>query len=245
MSNIDRTSYVPLYCQLVSDIIHRIDSGELKPGDRIPSERELAADLKVSRITVRQALNLLEQLSLVYREQGRGTFVAEPRLHRVEGFGSFTEYVVSQGRQPTSRIVKQELLAADENLQDLLKLQPDEQVLHLVRVRLADDTPLAIQSAYLPYSLCPGLENEELASRSLFDILRRKYSVYPTWTEPQICASAASETEAESLGLEPGAPVLVVDALTYTDTFEVVERVRTVYRGTDFSLYLGRQRVSR
>jgi GntR family transcriptional regulator len=205
----------------------------------------MAENLKVSRITARQALDTLEQLGLVYREQGRGTFAAEPRLHRVEGFSSFSEYVIKRGRQPSSRIIKQELINADQSLQNLLKLQPGEQVLHLVRVRLADDTPLALQSAYLPQRICAGLENGNLASRSLFETLREEYAVYPTWTEPEICAGAASETEAELLDLEPGAPVLVVSALTYTETFEIIEQVRTVYRGTDFWLYVGRQRVSR
>jgi GntR family transcriptional regulator len=205
----------------------------------------MAESLKVSRITARQALDTLEQLGLVYREQGRGTFAAAPRLHHVEGFSSFSEYVMKRGRQPSSRIIKQELIDADKSLQDLLKLKPDEQVLHLIRVRLTDDTPLALQSAHLPHRICPGLENEDLASRSLFETLREKYAVYPTWTEPQICAAPASETEAEFLELEPGAPVLVVSALTYTETFQVIEQVRTVYRGTEFWLYVGRQRVSR
>lgn len=245
MAGLDKTSYVPLYRQLVDEFVRKIDSGELRPGDRLPSEREMAESLKVSRITARQALDTLEQLGLVYREQGRGTFAAEPRLHHVEGFSSFSEYVIKRGRQPSSRIIKQELIDADQSLQNLLKLQPDEQVLHLVRVRLTDDTPLALQSAYLPQRICPGLENGNLASRSLFETLREEYAVYPTWTEPEICAGAASETEAELLELEPGAPVLVVSALTYTETFEIIEQVRTVYRGTDFWLYVGRQRVSR
>jgi GntR family transcriptional regulator len=240
MANLDRTSYVPLYRQLVDDIVQKIESGEVKPGDRLPSEREIAEDLKVSRVTARQALDTLEQLGLVYREQGRGTFAAEARLHHVEGFSSFTDYVVRRGRRPSSRIIKQEIITPDESLRNMLKLEPGEQVLHLVRLRLADSTPLALQSAYVPHRICPGLD-----SQSLFDTLRQKYSVYATWTDPEICAAAASETEARLLDLEPGAPVLVVDALTYTDTFDVVERVRTVYRGTDFWLYVGRQRVSR
>jgi GntR family transcriptional regulator len=245
MAGLDKTSYVPLYRQLVDVFVRKIDSGELRPGDRLPSEREMAESMKVSRITARQALDTLEQLGLVYREQGRGTFAAEPRLHHVEGFSSFSEYVIKRGRQPSSRIIKQELIDADQSLQNLLKLQPDEQVLHLVRIRLADDTPLALQSACLPQHICPGLENGNLASRSLFEMLREEFAVYPTWTEPEICAGAASETEAELLELEPGAPVLVVSALTYTETFEIIEQVRTVYRGTDFWLYIGRQRVSR
>ena len=245
MTSLDKTSHVPLYRQLVDDLVRRIDSGELQPGDRLPSEREMAESLKVSRITARQALDTLEQLGLVYREQGRGTFAAAPRLHRVEGFSSFSEYFIKRGRQPNSRIIKQELIKGNKSLRGLLKLAPDERVLHLVRVRLADDTPLALQSSHLPQHICPGLENEELASRSLFNTLREKYGVYPTWTEPQICAAPASETEAGFLELAPGAPVLVVSALTYTETFEIVEQVRTVYRGTEFWLYLGRQHVSR
>jgi GntR family transcriptional regulator len=245
MTNLDKMSYVPLYRQLIEDIIQKIESGEIKPGDRLQSEREMAESLRVSRITARQALDTLEQLGLVYREQGRGTFAAEPRLHHVEGFSSFSEYVLKRGRRPSSRIIKQELMDPDESLQNTLKLEPGEQVLHLVRLRLADNTPLALQSAYLPHRICLGLENAKLASRSLFDTLREKYMVYPTWTEPEICAAAASDIEAELLELEPGAPVLVVNALTYTDTFDVIEQVRTVYRGTDFWLYVGRQRVSR
>jgi GntR family transcriptional regulator len=245
MANLDRTSYVPLYRQLVDDIVQKIESGEIKPGERLPSEREMAESLKVSRVTARQALHTLEQLGLVYREQGRGTFAAEPRLHHVEGFSSFTDYVVRRGRRPSSRIIEQELMDPDESLRNTLKLEPGEQVLHLVRLRLVDNTPLALQSAYLPCRICPGLDSENLASRSLFDTLREKYSVYATWTDPEICAAAASGTEARLLELEPGAPVLVVEALTYTDTFDVIEQVRTVYRGIDFWLYAGRQRVSR
>jgi GntR family transcriptional regulator len=245
MDNLDKTSYVPLYRQLVSNIAQKIDTGELKPGDRLPSEREMAEDLKVSRITARQALDALEQVGLVYREQGRGTFVAAPHLYAIEGFISLSEYVMRRGLRPRSRIIKQELVDADERLQNVLKLEADEKVLHLMRVRLADDSPLALQFSYLPHRLCPGLEDLDLASRSLFDTLREEYSVYPTWTEPEICAAAASKTEAEYLELKEGSPVLVVTAVTYTSTFEIVEQVRTTYRGTDFWLYLGRQRVSR
>ena len=245
MDNLDKSSYVPLYRQLVENITQKIDSGELKPGDRLPSEREMAEDLKVSRITARQALDALEQLGLVYREQGHGTFVAMSHLYGVEGFISLSEYVMRRGLQPRSRIIKQELVNPDERLQNCLKLAPGEKVLHLVRLRLADDSPLALQSSFLPHRLCPGMEKEDLSSRSLFDTLREKYSVYPAWTEPEICATAATETEAGYLELKPGDPVMVVTAATYTSTFDIVEQVRTVYRGADFWLYLGRQRVSR
>ena len=245
MANLDKSSYIPLYRQLVENITQKIDSGELKPGDRLPSEREMAEDLKVSRITARQALDALEQLGLVYREQGRGTFVAVSHLYGIEGFSSLSEYVMRRGLRPRSRILKQEVVDADDRLLSCLKLEPGEKVLHLERLRLADDSPLAFQSSYIPCRLAPGLEDEDLRSRSLFDTLREKYAVYPTWTEPEICATKATEAEAELLELSPGDPVMVVTAVTYTSAFEIVEQVRTVYRGTDFWLYLGRQRVSK
>ena len=150
MASLDKTSYVPLYRQLVDEFIRNIDSGELGPGDRLPSEREMVESLKVSRITARQALDTLEQLGLVYREQGRGTFVAEPRLHHVEGFSSFTEYVTRRGRRPSSRIVEQELVEADESLRSLLKLQGDEQVLRLVRLRLAECVDINLRETTPP-----------------------------------------------------------------------------------------------
>ena len=239
---LDKGSPVPMYRQLSLALIAQIAAGELKPGDRIPSERELATALGVSRITARLAIDALLESGLVFREQGRGTFVAERKMHGLKGFLSFTEDILTRGMQPRSRILHQAALVPDAATQQILKMQPDELALRLVRLRYADGEPLAIQSSYLPLRICPGLENQDLTDKSLFAVLREQYYVHPIWTEAEVQAMAALPEEAECLGLLAGAPVLVISALTFTESFEVVESVRTVYR-SHLAVYIGRQRL--
>jgi GntR family transcriptional regulator len=112
-----------------------------------------------------------------------------------------------------------------------------------VRLRLANGAPVALQSSVLPARICPGLEHEDLTDKSLFSVLRQKYFVHPAWTEAEVEARSAAAEEAELLRLAPGDPVLVITGLTFTETFEFVESVRTVYRGNDMAIYIGRQRL--
>jgi GntR family transcriptional regulator len=241
---LNKNSRVPLYIQLYSRLAEQINSGEVRAGEQIPTERGLAETLNVSRITARQAIDALVESGLVYREQGRGTFVAEPKMRGVIGFTSFSEDMKARGMQPSSLIIKQDLIYVDEQLQKTLKISPDQQALHLVRVRLADDKPVALQTAYLPHHLCPGLENESLGSQSLYALLRERYYINPAWTEAEVQALPASAEEAHHLQIEKNDPVLVIKGLTFTDSFEVVESVRTVYRSKGLAIYLGRQRIS-
>jgi len=240
---LDKGSHIPLYLQLARQLVLQIEAGELKPGDKVPSERELAETLNVSRITARLAIQEMLENGAVYREQGRGTFVAEPRMRNVQGFTSFTEDMKKRGMKPGSRIVSQELVLADDSLARMLHVREGDSILHLVRLRMADDRPVALQSAYLPAHLFPGLEQEPLADRSLFEVLRQKYFIYPAWTEAAVEAASALPEEAHLLGLKPGEPVLLVRGLTFTESFDVVESVRTTYPGKGLAVYIGRQRI--
>lgn len=241
---LDKSSHVPLYRQLYAKLIAQIEAAELKVGDRVPSERELAEQLNVSRITARQAIDALVETGLVYREQGRGTFVAEPKKRGLQGFTSFSEDLVARGHTPSSRVVTQELVPAGEKWQQILKIGPDEPVFHLVRVRLADEQPVAIQSTHLNHRLCPGIEHEDFECQSLFTVLRTKYYVHPAWTEVEMEALPATAEAARLLEIKAGEPVMVVRGVTFTESFEVVESVETIYRGKGLVLYLGRQRLS-
>ncbi len=240
---LNKNSHIPLYLQLSAQLVRKIESGELKPGDRLLSERELAEALGVSRITARLAIQELLKSGMVYREQGRGTFVAESRMRDVQGFTSFTEDMKSRGLVPGSRILKQEIISVDENLARILHLEPGDPALLLERVRLANERPVALQTAYLPYRMVPGLENVNLTNRSLFEVLRERYYIYPAWTEAVVEAASALSEEAHLLNLKTGEAVLVVKGLTFTETFEIVESVRTIYPGKGLALYIGRQRI--
>lgn len=240
---LNKSSHVPLYLQITAQLIRMIEDGELKPGDRIASEHELAETLKVSRITARLAIKELFKNGLIYRERGRGTFIAESKMRNVQGFISFSDNMNERGMRPGSKILLQEVLPADEILAKTLHLNPSDPVLHLYRLRTADKRPVAIQYAHIPLKICEELENESLADESLFQILRTKYNVNPTWTEAVVEASLALPEDAELLKIKPSEPVLVVRGLTFTETFEIVESVRTIYTSRGFGLYIGRQRI--
>lgn len=240
---LDKTSHIPLYLQLTAQLIHMIEEGELKPGDKIVSERELSELLKVSRITSRLAIQELLKSGLIYREQGRGTFIAESKMRNVQGFTSFTENMIKRGMKPGSQILLQEVIPAEDTLARILHINPGEPALHLVRLRTADDRPVAIQYAHIPLSICQGLETEPLSDISLFAILKQKYSVYPAWTEAVVEASSALPEEAPLLGVKVGEPVLVVRGITFNESFDIVESVRTIYPSRGFGLYIGRQRI--
>lgn len=241
---LNKHSTVPLYTQLYARLAEQISSGQLKAGDQLPPERELAESMNVSRITARQAIDALVDKGLVYRERGRGTFVAEPKMRGLIGFTSFSEDMRARGYRPSSQIILQALAPVDTEACKTLKMGEDELAIHLTRVRLADDTPVALQSALIPARLCPGLEQEDLHNQSLYSILREKYAIYPAWTEAEMEALPASAEEAHRLCLEKGDPVLIVRGITYSDSFEIIESVRTVYRGKGLALYIGRQRIS-
>jgi GntR family transcriptional regulator len=199
--------------------------------------------LNVSRITTRLAVQELLESGLVYREQGRGTFVAEPKMQGLQAFTSFTEHMRNRGLTPGSKILNQELVGVDESLAQTLHINVGDLAVHLVRLRLADQRPVAVQSAYLPARMFPGLETENLEDRSLFEVLRRKYFVHPVWTEAAVEASSSTAEQARLLEIKTGEPVLIVRGLTFTDSFDVVETVRTVYPGKGLGVYIGRQRL--
>lgn len=240
---LDKGSHIPLYLQLTAQLTDLIHTGELKPNYRLPSERELSEMLNVSRITTRLAVQELLESGLVYREQGRGTFVAEPKMRGLQAFTSFTEYMRNRGLTPGSKILNQEIVGVDENLAQTLHMNVGDPAIHLVRLRLADKRPMALQTAYLPAHMFPGLENEHMEDRSLFEVLRQKYFVHPVWTEAAVEASSATPEQARLLEIKSGEPVLIIRGLTFTESFDIVETVRTVYPGKGLGVYIGRQRL--
>jgi GntR family transcriptional regulator len=221
----------------------QIQLGDYKAGNRLPSERELSEAYNVSRITARQAIDLLFEDGLIFREQGRGTFVAEPRMRHLQGLTSFTEDMQARGFTPHSRVITQEVLEPDGELQNTLRVVAGQPVLHLVRLRMSDDRPIAIQATHINLALCPGLENENFKDQSLFALLRSKYYIYPVWTEVDVQAVPASKEEAQLLDVRLNDPLLVIRGKTFTDSFEPIETVRTTYIGKGLALYIGRQRI--
>ncbi len=232
---------LPMYYRIQQAILEQIQSGRLHQGTLLPSEAELAQQYQVSRITAKRALDELVRLGRAYRQQGRGTFVAQPRIREISGFRSFSEDISARGFTPSSEILEFKEIVPDPAVSSRLQQKEGEKVFLLKRLRLADQEPVAIETAYLPCSLCPGLLQEDLARNSLYAYLREKHQIVPTWGDAEIEAAMASKEEARLLKITGRIPVLLIRRVTFAANFQAIETVDSLYRSDRFTFYTGRQ----
>jgi GntR family transcriptional regulator len=150
---------------------------ELPPGAELPSERELAERYGLARMTVRNEIERLSAEGLVYRRQGRATFVAAPRVAQAGALSSFTEDMVARGLTPGSIVRSSETIEADGTLAAQLELAPGHQVFHVERVRTADGRPMALEHAYVPLQRFAGIEDVDFTRASLFQVLGERFGV--------------------------------------------------------------------
>jgi GntR family transcriptional regulator len=224
---------VPLYQQLKNILKGQMLSGVLKPGDQIPSESELCRIYGVSRITVRQAVRSLVDEGFLYRKQGKGTFVASPKLRRrLPKLYSFSEDMMELGLRPSSKLLEQTVIEVDEELAELLRLpSANRQVNKLVRVRMANDEPILIERTLVPVYLCPDLWKEDLERGSLYAILREKYGLLLDHAYETYEVGKVRKDEARSLGCRVGSPAFIIERFTYLRNEVPVELTRSVARG--------------
>src|SRR5262245_36233220 len=179
MPDLKRGAPVPLYHQLKAALLRDIETGRWRPGDRLPTEDELIARFHVSKITVRHALRDLTLLGYIRREQGRGTFIQGPPL--AEGpreLKSFTSEMRGHGLRATSRVLEQGVVAAPADIADKLDVAEADAVFRLHRLRLADDEPMGLQTAYIPMRLAPGIDELSFVGASLYEVLASRYGLY-------------------------------------------------------------------
>jgi GntR family transcriptional regulator len=201
----------------------------LVPGDRLPPERELARRLRVSRMTLRQALHALEQRGLVSRRVGRegGTFVAEPKLE-LSGLAALSDQLRGLGRQAGARV-----LSAVERRPapaEAAALGSSLGVFEIVRVRSADDIPVALERTVLPAEVFPGILDAPLDG-SLYALMRERYGVSPVRAVERLEPALAGKDDAVALGIAPGLPLMRVERVTYAGSGRAVELSRDLFRG--------------
>ncbi len=236
---LDKHDPTPLYCQLKEVILSHIDSGEWQPGMQLPSERELCAQFRISRITVRQALAELEMEGRLVRDQGRGTFVASPRIKQhLTRLTGFTQDMQARGQRPGSVVLRLALARATAPVAHRLRLDARHRnVVLLRRLRTANGEPMAIETAYLSEALCRGILGEDLSNQSLYQLLAQKCGVTPTRAEQQIEAVACPANEAKLLGVPRGSPVLHLHRTTFSQHDCPFETVESYYRGDKYVFY--------
>ena len=228
----------PLYQQLKASLVAEIAAGRYRSNQRLPSERELSARFRVSRMTVRQAMLELARDGAIYTRIGKGTFVAEPKIdQQLRALTGFTQEVCARGGQPSSRVLEARVIPAAGDIAAMLRLAPEAQVILLSRLRLADGVPLALETAYLPFALFPQLLRHDLARESLYDVLENEYKLKLTHAEQTLEAALGAPREIELLELTPPAAVLRMQRLTLTADGVPVEYVLSVYRGDRYKFH--------
>lgn len=207
----DRSRPEPLWHQVTQTLSSNIEEGIWSAGDQLPGEAQLCKLLGVSRITIRHALQKLEDQGLVRKEHGRGTFVRSSRLvGGSESVTSFSREMRDLGRAPGSILLDTEVVMADARTASALELAEPREVLRIRRLRTGDGRPIGIQTAHILRDLVPGLDGTELAERSLYDLLEERFGLTAVEADEVYRVGTASAEEAALLDIEPGAPVFVV-----------------------------------
>lgn len=240
---IDKSSAVPYYEQL-AELLRREIGERQTHGEsyQLPSENELAERHGLSRATVRHALDVLEREGWVYRQKGVGSFAAVRRVEQeLTLLASTTEVMRQRGWPLVTRVISLNRIPAPPHVAHPLELEPGADVYELCRLRIVDEVPLSLQTAYLPALLCPRLEENDL-SGSLYRLLESRYGLR-LWTGREtLRACGATPSQARLLQVREGAAVMYAERITYAADGRPVEYLEAIWRGDryDFKVTLTR-----
>jgi GntR family transcriptional regulator len=219
----------------VRNYLRGLATHELHPGDPVPSERELCERFGVARMTVRQAVDALVVEGVLDRVQGKGTFVAAPKVDLQMRLTSFDTEMRRRGMQPSSRMLSADTRIPPADVAEALDLDPEAETFYIYRLRLADAVPMCLEEDWVPTVVAPDFF-DPAPPASVFDALTG-IGKEPQWGEQTIDADNASSQEAKSLKLAPGAAVLRISQRTFAND-EAIIFTRSVYRADRYTLWV-------
>ena len=236
-----RPNGVPAYQKIQATIVKRIESGQLKPGDAVDSERELAKIHQVSLMTARHALTALEREGLVNRRRGAGTFVAPPKIH-FNKLTSFTEQMASRSLAACSKVLSFSVVDNEQEVAARLSLSAHTPLLKVERLRIAADEPFAVETCYLPADQFAGLTRNAVARGSLFSTLEGSYGIQIAYADEEMDATAAAPATANLLKVPRDAPLLRIRQVIYSTKGTATLYVLGLYRSDRHTLLVRRFR---
>jgi GntR family transcriptional regulator len=242
VSTIISTEGVPLYVKIREVLRTEILNGNLKRGQKIPSEDELAARYGVSRMTVRQGILDLIDEGLLYRRQGLGTFVAFPHIERDHTrLTSFFESARQKGIHVAAKVLNVQVVPSRRKIAEALDIPVGEAVIHIRTLRYANHVPVTLHDAYIPEKLFTPILSENLEDTPLWDLLE-KYGYRVKRAIQRLEAREADPELARMIGLDPGAPILYKERTIYAEDGTPVEFTYCYNRGDLYSLTVSMER---
>lgn len=231
---LDKNIPIPLYYQLKKQLLELIELGTLKPGDMLPAENDLCETLQVSRPTIRQAFKELVDEGYLIRYKAKGTFVATPKVKDrfLSKLGSFNQEMLDKGKTPHTVVLALEKLPGVPEYNEKLALSYGAPLIHLSRLRSADEVQMVYLDTYLSYDRFPGLMDVDFTVSSLYGVLEERYNVRVDRAQREIEAVNARKQEAELLRVAPNKALCLVRTVSYTaGSPQPVEYSVARYRG--------------
>ena len=229
--DLDHNSPIPLYHQISEPIKELILNGTIPAGAKLEDELSMASRLGVSRPTARRALQSLVDLRLVVRKRAVGTIVAPKEIHRQVKLSSLYDDLKESGQKPTTQVISYTEVPADEDVARDLHLNKGQSVIQVVRLRLANNEPLAIMTNHLPIDTAPS--EKELRSGGLYETMHNHgHEVFSA--QQTISARKASLEEAETLQEPRGAAILNMRRISYNQSGRPIELGDHVYRASRY-----------
>jgi GntR family transcriptional regulator len=231
--SINFESHIPYYLQLIDILKEKVQQAEWGPGDQIPGEQDLCEHYQVSRTVVRQALRELEYEGVITRQKGKGTFISRPKISEglVQKLTGFYQDMVERGLKPSSKVLHQNISPSNEKVARFLGIKTGEKVIDIQRLRFINDEPIQLVTTYIPFEICPALASVDLTNRSLYEYLEKEFSIFIAKGHRYIEAVLANDYEATLLGIERGAPLLMLDSVSFSEDGQPIEYYHALHRG--------------
>jgi GntR family transcriptional regulator len=229
--------YIPKYVVISEDIKKDIESGVLKYGEKILSEKDIMAKYSVSSTTARKSIEMLRRENLIESIQGKGTFILQTKILRsLKKVISFSENMKRQSMEPTARLIEKTILVGYTEYHKKLNLLEDEKILKIKRIKYGDGIPLLIDTRYINLKYCPGMENMEI-SGSIYEIYE-SYKIKIVHSKQILQLSFLDESNAKLLNCKKFDPVIRIEGTLFSEDMYLIEYEEDLWNGTVFSFYV-------
>lgn len=224
-----RQSPTPIFQQITDWMREKIESGEWEDNHKLMAETDLAEKLGVSRGTIRKAIEQLMSERLLVRIHGKGTFVRSKILLEQKPtwrLAGFSRDLISRGIPYSTEVLNKQIITAPVDIQEILKISPDEKIFNMLRLRKINDQPVLLIENHIVYTYCQGVEEIDFSENQLYVTLENKFGIQFEWAKRTYKSVTADKRIAKALNLSQHAPIMFLEELYHNQENTAVEYTR-------------------